>query len=595
MRRFRKVRHVPLPLLAVMMAAILFAELARCEREGAKETAAEAEKSVPRRAALTFDDGPNACYTPEVLEILKENEIPATFFLQGQCLAGNEEIVRRMHAEGHLIGNHTFHHVQLTKVSEEEAREEVVKTSNAIYEITGEYPVYIRPPFGEWREGLDLAVTMIPVLWDVDSRDWESQNTASICSAVLPNVKDGSIILMHDGYRATVEALRRIVKELKEEGYTFVTARVIANTTSAEFTQLNATTAGKKDMEEVVKEAQQRIGMYGKKTILFVDEIHRFNKGQQDYLLPFVEDGTLVLIGATTENPYFEVNGALISRSIIFELKPLEKEDIEKLLERAVTDPVKGLGTYNVVLDADAKEFLADIAGGDARAALNAIELGVLSTERQADGKIHIDLETASECIQKRVVRYDKTGDQHYDTISAFIKSMRGSDPDAAVFYLAKMLYAGEDIKFIARRIMICAAEDVGLADPNALNVAVSASLAVERVGMPEAQIILAEAATYVACAPKSNSSCEAVFAAMKTVGSVRTSVPPHLQDAHYKGSAKLGHGQGYQYAHDYPNHYVEQQYLPDEILGSRFLHLGTNGYEQKIRENFKKIGKDIE
>ena len=330
-------------------------------------------------------------------------------------------------------------------------------------------------------------------------------------------------------------------------------ARVIANTTSAEFTQLNATTAGKK------------------------------------------EDGTLVLIGATTENPYFEVNGALISRSIIFELKPLEKEDIEKLLERAVTDPVKGLGTYNVVLDADAKEFLADIAGGDARAALNAIELGVLSTERQADGKIHIDLETASECIQKRVVRYDKTGDQHYDTISAFIKSMRGSDPDAAVFYLAKMLYAGEDIKFIARRIMICAAEDVGLADPNALNVAVSASLAVERVGMPEAQIILAEAATYVACAPKSNSSCEAVFAAMKTVGSVRTSVPPHLQDAHYKGSAKLGHGQGYQYAHDYPNHYVEQQYLPDEILGSRFLHLGTNGYEQKIRENFKKIGKDIE
>ena len=372
-------------------------------------------------------------------------------------------------------------------------------------------------------------------------------------------------------------------------------ARVIANTTSAEFTQLNATTAGKKDMEEVVKEAQQRIGMYGKKTILFVYEIHRFNKGLQDYLLPFVEDGTLVLIGATTENPYFEVNGALISRSIIFELKPLEKEDIEKLLERAVTDPVKGLGTYNVVLDADAKEFLADIAGGDARAALNAIELGVLSTERQADGKIHIDLETASECIQKRVVRYDKTGDQHYDTISAFIKSMRGSDPDAAVFYLAKMLYAGEDIKFIARRIMICAAEDVGLADPNALNVAVSASLAVERVGMPEAQIILAEAATYVACAPKSNSSCEAVFAAMKTVGSVRTSVPPHLQDAHYKGSAKLGHGQGYQYAHDYPNHYVEQQYLPDEILGSRFLHLGTNGYEQKIRENFKKIGKDIE
>lgn len=246
-------------------------------------------------------------------------------------------------------------------------------------------------------------------------------------------------------------------------------AKVIANTTSARFTQLNATTAGKKDMEEVVKEAQQHLGMYGKKTILFVDEIHRFNKGQQDYLLPFVEDGTLVLIGATTENPYFEVNGALLSRSIIFELKSLEKKDIRKLLDRAVTDPVKGLGSYHAEVSEEALDFLADLAGGDARAALNAIELGVLTTERSADGKIHVDLETAQECIQKRVVRYDKTGDQHYDTISAFIKSMRGSDPDAAVYYLAKMLYAGEDIKFIARRIMICAAEDVGMADPQAL------------------------------------------------------------------------------------------------------------------------------
>ena len=245
-------------------------------------------------------------------------------------------------------------------------------------------------------------------------------------------------------------------------------AKVIANTTSARFTQLNATTAGKKDMEEVVKEAQQHLGMYGKKTILFVDEIHRFNKGQQDYLLPFVEDGTLVLIGATTENPYFEVNGALLSRSIIFELKSLEKKDIRKLLDRAVTDPVKGLGSYHAEVSEEALDFLADLAGGDARAALNAIELGVLTTERSADGKIHVDLETAQECIQKRVVRYDKTGDQHYDTISAFIKSMRGSDPDAAVYYLAKMLYAGEDIKFIARRIMICAAEDVGMADPQA-------------------------------------------------------------------------------------------------------------------------------
>ena len=370
-------------------------------------------------------------------------------------------------------------------------------------------------------------------------------------------------------------------------------ANIIAKQAKKTLYYLNATTASLQDVKNVIGDVGTMLAPNG--VLLYLDEIQYFNKKQQQSLLEFMENGSITLIASTTENPYFEVNGALISRSIIFELKPLEKEDIEKLLERAVTDPVKGLGTYNVVLDADAKEFLADIAGGDARAALNAIELGVLSTERQADGKIHIDLETASECIQKRVVRYDKTGDQHYDTISAFIKSMRGSDPDAAVFYLAKMLYAGEDIKFIARRIMICAAEDVGLADPNALNVAVSASLAVERIGMPEAQIILAEAATYVACAPKSNSSYEAVFAAMKTVGSVRTSVPPHLQDAHYKGSAKLGHGEGYQYAHDYPNHYVEQQYLPDEILGSRFLHLGTNGYEQKIRENFKKIGKDIE
>ena len=279
-------------------------------------------------------------------------------------------------------------------------------------------------------------------------------------------------------------------------------AKVIANTTSSRFRQINATVAGKKDMEEVVKEAQDYLGMYGKKTILFIDEIHRFNKGQQDYLLPFVEDGTLILIGATTENPYFEVNGALISRSIIFELKPLTRENIETLLDRAVTDKEKGMGSYNAVLEMDAREFLADISGGDARAALNALELGILTTKRGEDGKIHIDLETASQCIQKRVVRYDKTGDNHYDTISAFIKSMRGSDPDAAVFYLAKMLYAGEDIKFIARRIMICAAEDVGNADPQALVVAVAAAQAVERLGMPEAQIPLAQAVTYVASAP---------------------------------------------------------------------------------------------
>lgn len=362
-------------------------------------------------------------------------------------------------------------------------------------------------------------------------------------------------------------------------------AKVIANTTSAEFTQINATVAGKKDMEEVVKRAQELKGMYQKKTILFVDEIHRFNKGQQDYLLPFVEDGTLILIGATTENPYFEVNGALISRSSIFELYPLDKEDIKTLLNRAVYDTEKGMGSYHAVIEEDALEFLADVAGGDARNALNAIELGILTTERSKDGKIHITLDVASECIQKRVVRYDKTGDNHYDTISAFIKSMRGSDPDAAVYYLAKMLYAGEDVKFIARRIMICASEDVGNADPMALTVAVSAAQAVERVGMPEAQIILSQAVIYIATAPKSNSACNAIFAAMENVKNVKTTVPSHLQDGHYKGAAKIGHGIGYKYAHDYPNHYVDQQYLPDEIRDAKFYEPGENGHEKEIRE----------
>ena len=367
-------------------------------------------------------------------------------------------------------------------------------------------------------------------------------------------------------------------------------AKVIAGTTSAEFTQLNATVAGKKDMEEIVRQAKDRMGMYGKKTILFVDEIHRFNKGQQDYLLPFVEDGTLILIGATTENPYFEVNSALISRSMIFELKPLDKEDIKTLLKRAVYDKTKGMGSFNAEIEEDALEFLADISGGDARNALNAIELGILTTKREEDGKIHITLDVASECIQKRVVRYDKAGDNHYDTISAFIKSMRGSDPDAAVYYLAKMLYAGEDVKFIARRIMICASEDVGNADPMALTVAVSAAQAVERIGMPEAQIILSQAASYVACAPKSNSATNAIFAALASVKSTKTTVPVHLQDAHYRGHESLGHGIGYKYAHDYPNHYVEQQYLPDEIKNERFYIPSENGYEKNIREYFKKI-----
>ena len=368
-------------------------------------------------------------------------------------------------------------------------------------------------------------------------------------------------------------------------------AKVIAHTTSADFKQINATVAGKKDMEDVIKKAQDLKGMYQKKTILFVDEIHRFNKGQQDYLLPFVEDGTIILIGATTENPYFEVNSALISRSSIFELKPLSKEDIKKLLERAVYDVEKGMGSYGAVIDEEALDFLADVAGGDARSALNAVELGILTTERSTDDKIHITIDVAAECIQKRVMNYDKTGDNHYDTISAFIKSMRGSDPDAAVYYLAKMLYAGEDIKFIARRIMICAAEDVGNADPMALTVAVSASQAIERIGMPEAQIILSQAATYVATAPKSNSAVNAIFEAMDNVKKMKTTVPSYLQDAHYGGASNMGRGIGYKYAHDYPNHYVEQQYLPDEIKDERFYHPSDNGHEKDIKEwmNFLK------
>ena len=361
-------------------------------------------------------------------------------------------------------------------------------------------------------------------------------------------------------------------------------AKVIANTTSAEFKQINATVAGKKDMEEVVKAAKDLQGMYGKKTILFIDEIHRFNKGQQDYLLPFVEDGTLILIGATTENPYFEVNGALISRSSIFELKPLEKEDIKKLLVRAVEDTEKGMGSFHAQIDPDALEFLADVSGGDARNALNAVELGILTTDRSSDGIIHLTLEVASECIQKRVVNYDKKGDNHYDIISAFIKSMRGSDPDAAVFYLAKMLYAGEDVKFIARRIMICASEDVSNADPMALVVATSAAQAVERIGMPEAQIPLAHAAVLLATSPKSNSAYEAINEANKAIeaGEGRN-VPTHLQSPLFRG---------YKYPHDYPGHYVKQQYLPDDLKGRTFYRYGDNKMEEAARQYAEKIKK---
>ena len=373
-------------------------------------------------------------------------------------------------------------------------------------------------------------------------------------------------------------------------------AKVIANTTSAAFLQLNATVAGKKDMEEVIGKAKENMGAYSRKTILFIDEIHRFNKGQQDYLLPFVEDGTVTLIGATTENPYFEVNGALISRSVIFELKSLQKEDIKELLLRAVNDKDRGMGNFNGVIEEDALEFMADIAGGDARLALNAIELGILTTARGTDGKIHITLEVAQDCVQKRAIKYDKAGDNHYDTISAFIESMRGSDPDAAIYYLARMLYAGESVSFIARRIVICASEDVSNADPNALVVANAAAEAVERIGMPEGRIILAQAAAYVACAPKSNSAIMAIDAAMEAVRNESTPpIPPHLMDAHYKGAHKLGHGLNYQYAHAFKNHYVKQQYLPDALKDRTFYELSDEGYEKDLKEHLNRIKREAE
>ena len=370
-------------------------------------------------------------------------------------------------------------------------------------------------------------------------------------------------------------------------------AQVVANTTSSRFVQINATTAGKKDMEEAIRKAKDALGMEERRTILFVDEIHRFNKAQQDYLLPFVEDGTVTLIGATTENPYFEVNRALVSRSRIFELRALDASDLEKILRRALADRERGLGGMDVIADDDALAFLADVANGDARAALNALELGALTTAPGANGKVHLTMEVASECIQKRVLGYDKDGDSHYDTVSAFIKSMRGSDPDAAVYYLARMIYAGEDLDFIARRMIVCASEDVGNADPQALTVAVSAAEAARTIGMPEARIVLAQAAAYIACAPKSNSAIASIDEALSVVkDSVTGGIPPYLKDAHYSDASKLGRGIGYKYAHDYPNHYVDQQYLPDELAGRRFYRMSDNGYEKGMRLWLERIGK---
>ena len=368
-------------------------------------------------------------------------------------------------------------------------------------------------------------------------------------------------------------------------------ARVIANTTSRKFEQLNATTSGIKDIKEVVQKAKENAGMYNVGTILFIDEIHRFNKAQQDALLPHVENGTVTLIGATTENPYFEVNKALVSRSYVFELRPIEKDDLKKLIMRAVSDRDKGFGNMDIAVDEKAVDFIAEVSNGDARRALNAIELAVLSSEPDENGKIKIDMDLAQECIQKRALNYDKDGDNHYDTISAFIKSMRGSDPDAALYYLARMIYAGEDPKFIARRIVICASEDVSNADPHALQVAVSAAQAVNMIGMPESRIILAQAVAYVACAPKSNSALMGIENALSDVRNITVSgVPAHLRDAHYSGAAEMEHGVGYKYAHDYPGHYVKQQYLPDELVGKIYYEPSENGVEKRISESLRRL-----
>lgn len=363
-------------------------------------------------------------------------------------------------------------------------------------------------------------------------------------------------------------------------------AKIIANTTKSIFLQINAVNSTTKDIKEIAENSKTNLALNGKKTILFIDEIHRFNKSQQDTLLPHVEDGTIILIGATTENPYFEINRSLISRSIIFELKPLTIDNIKNIITNAIIDKENGLGYFNIKIDDDALDFIANVSNGDARIALNAIELAGLTTDKNNNGVIHINLKIAQQCIQKRAINYDKNGDNHYDTISAFIKSMRGSDPDAAVYYLAKMLYAGEDPKFIARRIIICASEDVGNADPRALQVAVSAFQATEMIGMPECRIILSQAVCYVASAPKSNASYVAINNAIADVKNIQiSSIPPYLKDAHYNGSNKLGNGIGYKYAHDYNKNYVKQQYLPDEIKHKTYYNPTNNGYEKNIKQ----------
>ncbi len=368
-------------------------------------------------------------------------------------------------------------------------------------------------------------------------------------------------------------------------------AMIIANTTNMRFEKLSAVTSGVKDIREVIGRAEENLKMFNKRTILFIDEIHRFNKSQQDALLPFVERGIIILIGATTENPYFEVNKALLSRAMVLVLESLKRQDLKELIDNALKNSEKGMGKYKVDIDNKAIDYLLTVAEGDGRALLNSLEIGILSTPPNENGIIYIDLETIKESIQIKTARYDKGGDEHYNTISAFIKSMRGSDPDATLYWLAKMINAGEDPKFIARRIIISASEDVGNADPNAITVATSAFNAVNVIGMPEARIVLAQAALYMATAPKSNAAYIGIDAALEDIKNQAIGdVPLHLKDSHYAGSKQLGHGAEYKYPHNYENSFVAQEYLPEEFRGKKYYNPTENGYEKKIKERLHKL-----
>ncbi|GGA37913.1 ATPase AAA [Kroppenstedtia guangzhouensis] len=424
-------------------------------------------------------------------------------------------------------------------------------------------------------------------------QEQEKENTAPLAARMRPRTLDEIVgqshILGHGKLlRRSIEAdqLSSILLYGPPGTGKTTLAKVIANTTQARFEQLNAVIAGVAEIRRITRDAKEQLGMYNLRTLLFIDEIHRFNKSQQDALLPFVEDGTIILIGATTENPSFEVNSALLSRSRLFQLYPLTEENLKSLARRALTDEERGLGNFRTQVEEEALDHIVRAAGGDARNMLNALELAVTTTSPEENGIRRITPEVAEESIQRKIVRYDKGGDNHYDTISAFIKSMRGSDPDAALYYLAKMIHAGEDPRFIARRVFIHAAEDVGMADPRALLIASAAAQAVEHIGLPEAQIPLAEAVIYIATAPKSNAVYQGIAQAMDAVKQeVRGEVPPHLRDTHFKGAKAQGRGVGYLYPHSFPRGYVDQQYLPDEHTGKTFYHPTDIGYEKKLKD----------